>query len=76
MVAPFTERGFELVKTTALASTLAFGELLYRAMVVTSQTFRPLEVYTAVAVLFFVVLFAASLVMRRVEARLNRGVSR
>jgi polar amino acid transport system permease protein len=73
MVAPFVERSFELVKTTALASTLAFGELLYRAMVVTSQTFRPLETYTAVAALFFAVLFLASLVMRRVEARLARA---
>jgi len=72
MVAPFVERSFELVKTTALAATLAYGELLYRAMVVTSESFRPLEVYSAVAVLYFLLLLSASLVMRRVEARLAR----
>ncbi len=73
MVAPFTERAFELVKTTALAATLAYGELLYQAMVLVSRTYRPLEVYSAVALIFFLVLFTASLVMRRVEARLSRS---
>src|SRR5205809_463514 len=52
MVAPFVERSFELTKTTALASTLAYAELLYQAMQVNSITFRPMEVYTSVAVLF------------------------
>ncbi|MGV7213825.1 amino acid ABC transporter permease [Bradyrhizobium sp. UFLA05-112] len=71
MVPPLMERSFELVKTTALAATVAYGELLYRAMTVASQSFRPLETYTAVAAIFFTVLLAASLVMRRVEARLH-----
>ncbi|MGG5808291.1 amino acid ABC transporter permease [Falsiroseomonas sp. CW058] len=73
MIPPLMERSFELVKTTALAATLAYGELLYRAMVIASRSFRPLETYTAVAVLFFLVLFAASLGMRYVEAVLRRG---
>ncbi len=72
MVAPFVERSFELTKTTALASTLAYAELLYQAMQVNSITFRPMEVYTSVAILYFVVLFAASSVMRVVEQRLTR----
>jgi polar amino acid transport system permease protein len=73
MVPPFVERSFELVKTTALAATLAYGELLYRAMTIASQSFRPLEIYTAVAVLFFGLLFSASQMMHRLEARLQRG---
>jgi polar amino acid transport system permease protein len=73
MVAPLTERGFELVKTTALAATLAYGDLLYQAMVITSKSFRPLELYTSVAIIFFLLLFGASLVMRALEARLARG---
>jgi len=73
MIAPLTERGFELVKTTALAATLAYGELLYQAMVITSRSFRPLELYTTVAVIFFVLLFGASLGIRWLEARVARG---
>jgi len=72
MVAPFVERSFELTKTTALASTLAYAELLYEAMQVNSITFRPMEVYSAVALLYFITLFAASSAMRLVEARLTR----
>jgi polar amino acid transport system permease protein len=72
MVAPFVERSFELTKTTALASSLAYAELLYQAMQVNSITFRPMEVYTTIAVMYFIVLFAASNLMRVVEYRLAR----
>ncbi|CAO3402866.1 amino acid ABC transporter permease [Azospirillum palustre] len=71
MVAPFVERSFELIKTTALASTLAYGELLYEAMMVNSETFRPLEVYTAVALLYLVLLVSCSALARVAEARLT-----
>jgi len=71
MVAPFVERSFELIKTTALASTLAYGELLYQAMMVNSETFRPLEVYTAVALLYLVLLVSCSALARVAEARLT-----
>jgi polar amino acid transport system permease protein len=73
MVPPLMERSFELVKTTALAATLAYSEILYRAMVVASQSFRPLETYTTVAAAFFSLLLLVSLAMRRVELALQRG---
>ena len=72
MVPPFVDRSFELTKTTALASSLAYAELLYQAMQVNSITFRPMEVYTTIAAMYFVVLFAASNLMRLVEYRLAR----
>jgi polar amino acid transport system permease protein len=70
MLPPFIERSFELIKTTALASTLAYSDLLYQAMQVNSITFRPLEVYTVVAAIFFLALFSLSLVARMAEHRL------
>lgn len=72
MMPPFVERSFELTKTTALASSLAYGELLYQAMQVNSMTFRPMEVYTTIAAMYFIVLFAASNLMRLFEHRLAR----
>jgi polar amino acid transport system permease protein len=72
MVPPFVDRSFELTKTTALASSLAYAELLYEAMQVNSITFRPMEVYTTIALMYFIVLFAASNLMRVVEYRLAR----
>ncbi|MBC5767823.1 amino acid ABC transporter permease [Ramlibacter albus] len=70
MIPPLTERTFELLKTTSLASTLAYSELLYQAMQVTSTTFRPLEVYTLVAAIYFVMLFVLSKLAGVAERRL------
>jgi polar amino acid transport system permease protein len=72
MVAPFIERSFELTKTTALASTLAYAELLYQAQQVNSITFRPMETYTTIAAMYFIVLFTASSLARFAERRLSR----
>ncbi|MET4575049.1 amino acid ABC transporter permease [Ottowia thiooxydans] len=73
MLPPFLERSFELIKTTALASTLAYSDLMYQAMQVNSITFRPLEVYTVVAGIFFVTLLTLSMLAHVVEARLARS---
>src|SRR5689334_8156568 len=67
MVAPFIDRSFELTKTTALASSLAYAELLYQAMQVNSITFRPMEVYITIAIMYCVVLFTVSTLMRLLE---------
>lgn len=71
MVPPFIERSFELLKTTALASTLAYADLLYQAMLVNSETFRPLEVYTTIALMYLVLLVTASQLARMAEIRLT-----
>jgi polar amino acid transport system permease protein len=73
MLPPFLERSFELIKTTALASTLAYSDLMYQAMQVNSITFRPLEVYTFVAAIFFVTLLFLSALAHVLEAHLGRS---
>lgn len=73
MVAPFVERSFELTKTTALASSLAYAELLYQAQQVNSITFRPMETYTTIAVMYFILLFTASSLARVAERRLAQA---
>lgn len=73
MLPPFLERSFELIKTTALASTLAYSDLMYQAMQVNSITFRPLEVYTFVALLFFLTLLTLSMLAHLLENRLSRA---
>lgn len=71
MVPPFVERSFELTKTTALASTLAYADLLYQAMQLNSQSFRPLEVYSTIAVMYLVLLVTASGLARLAESRMT-----
>ena len=73
MLPPFLERSFELIKTTALASTLAYSDLMYQAMQINSITFRPLEVYTFVAGIFFLLLLSLSFLAHLLERRLGRS---
>lgn len=73
MMGPFVERTFELIKTTSLASTLAYGDVVYQAMQVNSVTFRPLEVYSVVALLYFCSLLILSTLARLTEHRLAQS---
>lgn len=71
MLPAFMERAIELMKTTTLVATVSYADLLFQANEVSQKTFRPLEVYTAVALMYFTVIFAASLVARYIEHRLS-----
>jgi polar amino acid transport system permease protein len=53
-----------------LISTIAVADLVYQGSVITAATYRPLEVYTAVAVLYFIVLFPITAFAEHVEKRL------
>jgi polar amino acid transport system permease protein len=46
-----------LFKDTALVSVIAVPELMYRGKVLSIETYRPLEVYTAVAIIYFIVTY-------------------
>ena len=70
MVGPFVERTFELTKTTTLASTLAYADLLYQAMQVNSITYRPLETYSTIAVMYFLSLLLLSMLVKLGEKKL------
>jgi polar amino acid transport system permease protein len=59
------------LKNTSLVSTVAVGDLLYQGSVITAASYRPLEVYTTIAVLYFVVLFPLTLLADQVEQRLG-----
>ncbi len=73
MTPAFLERVIELMKTTSLVSSIAFADLLYQAMVLSASTYRPLEIFTTAALLYFAILFSLSLAVRGVEARLARA---
>jgi len=48
-------------------SVIAVPDLVYNATLINADTYRPLEVYTVVAVIYFAILFPATLVARRLE---------
>lgn len=73
MIPAFMERSIELMKTTTLVATISYADLLFSANEISQKTFRPLETYTVVALIYFVVIFMASLVARRLELRFARS---
>ncbi|MBW6397970.1 amino acid ABC transporter permease [Roseomonas sp. HJA6] len=74
VIPPLTNQVMEIVKTTTVASTIAYGELLYSAKVLSDQEFRPIESYTAVGAFFIVLLTLVSLLSSFLERRLRRHV--
>jgi polar amino acid transport system permease protein len=70
MIPAFTERSIELMKTTTLVATVSYADLLYQANELAQKTFRPIEIFTATALIYFGVIFGLSLCVQAVERRL------
>jgi polar amino acid transport system permease protein len=64
------------LKNSSLASVIAVGELLHRANSVISNTYRPLEIYTAVAVMYLLLIIPFTLLASWVEKRIGRRTQR
>ncbi len=73
MIPAFMERSIELLKTTTLVSTIAYTDLMYQANDIAQKTFRPLEVYTVVALIYFVLIFCFSQLSIVIERRMARS---
>ena len=58
------------IKDTAIATVIAVPELMHRAETVAGQSYRPVEVFTAVMVLYFLVLFPVTRGVDRLYQRL------
>jgi polar amino acid transport system permease protein len=61
------------VKSTSLAAVLAVLELTYRGTLISQLTLRPLEVFTVIAVIYFVLVYPLWATGRYLERRLNTG---
>ena len=70
MLPAFTNRGIELAKVTSLASVLAVHEIMYQGRLLSSTYYRPLEILTVVALVYFVLIYPGSYLSSRLERRL------
>ncbi len=68
MLAPYVNQSVTQLKNTSLVSVIAVPDLVYNATLINADTYRPLEVYTIVAVIYFAILFPATLIGRRLES--------
>jgi His/Glu/Gln/Arg/opine family amino acid ABC transporter permease subunit len=58
-----------LIKDSSLLSVIAVPELTYQSQTFVTNTFRPLEIYTALAVLYFALTYPLSLLTSALERR-------
>ena len=70
MVPPFMNQSIIQLKNTSLVSTIAVPDLLYQGQLITADTYRPLEVYTMIAIIYFCLLFPTTLLAQVYERRL------
>lgn len=72
MIPPLVNNFADIMKLSALASVIGVYELLHAVDNVNMNTFRPLELYSVLAVVYFVLIFPVAFGARRVERHLAR----
>lgn len=70
MVPPLMNQSIIQFKNTSLVSVLAVPDLLYQGQIAAHDSYRPLEVYTAIAIAYFVFLFPLTILVRQGEKTL------
>ncbi|OCJ03559.1 ABC transporter permease [Rhizobium sp. AC27/96] len=64
----------DLLKSTSLLVTISAAELMTRAQLIASETFRSLEVYLVIAALYFAVCYPVSQCLLWLERTIHAGV--
>jgi polar amino acid transport system permease protein len=73
MVPPLVGQSILQLKNTSLVSVLAVPDLLYQGQAIAAATYRPLETYTVIAVIYFLILFPLTRLAEQFEARLHQN---
>lgn len=67
MIPPLAGQSIIMIKNTTLLSMITIPDILYQASYVSSFTYRPMEVYTFVGIMFLFILVPLTLLSRRLE---------
>ena len=73
MLPPLTSRGIEVFKMSTLASVVAYPETLQPAKLIASYEYNPIEAYTVVALMFFIVLLPLVQLTYMLERRFGKS---
>jgi len=67
MMPPLVGQSIIQMKNTTLLSAITVPDLLYQGSYVSSFTYKPMEIYTAIGAIFLVILVPLTMVTRRME---------
>ena len=73
MIPPLGNEFIALIKNSALVSLLTIHDLMHEGQKIISVSYRSLEVYLAIAVMYFILTGLTTLALRRIEQRLRAG---
>jgi polar amino acid transport system permease protein len=73
MIPPLGNEFIALIKNSALVSLLTIHDLMHEGQKIISVSYRSLEVYLAVAVIYFILTGLTTLALGRLELRLRAG---
>ena len=69
MIPPLFNYFTELLKNTSLLSGIGVAELALQAYLLGGQTFRYVEFLSAIAILYFLMIFPLSFISRKLELK-------
>lgn len=69
MIAPMVNQSVLQLKNTSLLYIVAVPDVMYVASTLVSDTFRPLELYTGVATIYFILLYPLQKIAKKLETR-------
>jgi polar amino acid transport system permease protein len=73
MIPPLVNESITLLKFSSLVSVLGVADLTYQAQVLATTTFRPIEIFTFIAVIYFFLCGFLAVLARIVEKRMSRA---
>ena len=69
LVPPLINHAVSLMKWSALVSVLGVADLTYRAQLLSTQIFRPIEIFTSIGIAYFIMSMILSYTVRILEKR-------
>jgi glutamine transport system permease protein len=69
MIPPLVNQAAQTIKDTSLLAPVGVIEMVYKAETVISETFASFQIWSLVAVLYFIIIFAVSKVAANLERR-------
>jgi len=65
-----------LFKESSLVSTVAIADLMYQGRLISTRIYRPIEILTFVAILYFAVAFPLTVLVRKIEEKISFKINR
>jgi His/Glu/Gln/Arg/opine family amino acid ABC transporter permease subunit len=70
MIPPYVNESVSILKFSSLVSVLGVADLTYQAQVLSTTSFRPIEIFTFIALVYLVLCSALAYMARRLELRM------